>query len=197
MHAATAKGVVAHEKAFIGKRVAILVSDGFRASWSSRDPRRALEDEVPAVTEIVGQIPVERAVVKAWKHTDWGRTLKVDVPLKQVHADRYDALLAQSGGVTSPDRLRLEPEAIAFIRKFGDADKPIAAICHGPWTLIDAGLVVGKTMTSWPSLRTDLRNGGANWIDEDSRFRDRERRKGRVAFGRRDQGLRDRGSPRG
>lgn len=146
----------------IGKRVAILVSDGFEQAELT-DPRVALEDE-GAVTEIVS--PVESAVVNAWKHRDWGRAFKVDVPLKRVHADRYEALLLP-GGVMNPDRLRLEPEAIALVRKFGDADKPIAAICHGPWTLIDAGLVVAKMMTSWPSLRTDLRNAGANWVDEE------------------------------
>jgi protease I len=144
-----------------GKRVAILVADGFE-QVELTDPRVALEDD-GAETQIVS--PAGK-LVKAWKTTDWGRSLRVDVPLDEADAARYDALLLP-GGVMNPDKLRLLPKAIAFIRAFGAAGKPIAAICHGPWTLIDAGLVHGMRMTSWPSLKHDLRNAGATWVDEE------------------------------
>jgi protease I len=144
-----------------GKRIAILVADGFE-QVELTEPRVALEDD-GAETQVVSPA---RKLVKAWKSTDWGRSLKVDVALDDADAARYDALLLP-GGVMNPDKLRLAPKAIAFIRAFGAAGKPIAAICHGPWTLIDAGLVHGKRMTSWPSLRTDLRNAGATWVDEE------------------------------
>ncbi len=148
-------------KKLSGKRVAILVADGFEQVELTR-PRTAFEDE-GAVTEIVSPV---RGRVRGWKFTDWGRRLRVDVPLEDASPERYDALLLP-GGVINPDRLRLHPRAIALVRAFGDAGKPIFAICHGPWTLIDAGLVRGKTMTSWPSLRTDLVNAGASWIDRE------------------------------
>jgi deglycase len=144
-----------------GKRIAILVADGFE-QVELTDPRVALEDD-GAETQVVS--PAGK-LVKGWKSTDWGRSVKVDVALDDADAGRYDALLLP-GGVMNPDKLRLAPKAIAFIRAFGAAGKPIAAICHGPWTLIDAGLVHGKRMTSWPSLRTDLRNAGATWVDEE------------------------------
>jgi protease I len=144
-----------------GKRVAILVCDGFEQSELT-EPRTALEDE-GAACDIVS--PAGKRV-KGWKHGDWGKAMKVDVPLAAAAPGRYDALLLP-GGVMNPDKLRLIPEAIAFIRAFILAGKPIAAICHGPWTLIDAGYVKGKTMTSWPSLRTDLVNAGANWVDKE------------------------------
>jgi protease I len=144
-----------------GKRVAILVTDGFE-QVELTDPRVALEDD-GAETQIVSPA---RKLVKAWKTTDWGRSLRVDVALDEADAARYDALLLP-GGVMNPDKLRLLPKAIAFIRAFGATGKPIAAICHGPWTLIDAGLVHGKRMTSWPSLKHDLRNAGATWVDEE------------------------------
>jgi protease I len=144
-----------------GKRVAILVADGFEQVELTQ-PRVALEDD-GAETLVVSAAGKR---VKAWKSTDWGTTVKVDVALEDADPTRYDALLLP-GGVMNPDKLRLDPRAIAFIRAFGAAGKPIAAICHGPWTLIDAGLVHGKRMTSWPTLRTDLRNAGATWVDEE------------------------------
>jgi protease I len=145
-----------------GKRVAILVCDGFE-QVELTEPRLALEDE-GAQTEVVSPSPGR--VVRAWKTTDWGKRIRVDVPLARADVNRYDALLLP-GGVINPDRLRLHPEAIEFIRAFAIAGLPIAAICHGPWTLIDADCVRGKTMTSWPSLKTDLRNAGARWVDEE------------------------------
>jgi protease I len=144
-----------------GKRVAILVCDGFEQSELTV-PRVALEDD-GALTEIVSPSGVR---VKGWKHADWGATFKVDVPLEEADAGRYDALLLP-GGAMNPDKLRLYPRAIAFVRAFADAGKPIAAICHAPWTLIEAGVARGRRLTSWPSLRTDLRNAGASWVDEE------------------------------
>jgi protease I len=145
----------------IGKRVAVLVCSGFEQA-ELIEPRTALEDE-GAIVDVVSP---EAARVRAWKMTDWGRSIRVDVPLAEANANRYDALLLP-GGVMNPDRLRLVPAALAFVRAFAEAGKPIAAICHGPWTLIDAGLVRGKKMTSWPSLQTDLRNAGATWVDQE------------------------------
>jgi protease I len=144
-----------------GKRVAILVADGFE-QVELIDPRVALEDE-GAETQIVS--PAGK-FVKGWKSTDWGRELKVDVALEDADATLFDALLLP-GGVMNPDKLRMAPKAVAFVRAFGAGGKPIAAICHGPWTLIDAGLVHGKRLTSWPSLKQDLRNAGGSWVDEE------------------------------
>jgi protease I len=144
-----------------GKRVAILVADGFEQVELTQ-PRVALEDDGAETLVVSGA----GKRVKAWKSTDWGTSVKVDVALEDADPTRYDALLLP-GGVMNPDKLRLDPRAIAFIRAFGAAGKPIAAICHGPWTLIDAGLVHGKRMTSWPTLRADLRNAGATWVDEE------------------------------
>ncbi|HZU82632.1 MAG TPA: type 1 glutamine amidotransferase domain-containing protein [Polyangiaceae bacterium] len=142
-----------------GKRVAALVCEGFE-QVELMDPRTALEDEGARV-DVVSPAPRR---VRAWKFTDWGKAVRVDVRLEHADARSYDALLLP-GGVINPDKLRLHHEAIRFIRKFVEADKPIAAICHGPWTLINADHVRGKTMTSWPSLEVDLRNAGANWVD--------------------------------
>ena len=143
-----------------GKKVAILVTDGFE-QVELTEPRKAL-DQAGAKTEVVSPA---RGQVKGWNHTEWGDQLPVDVPLQQAKADNYDALLLP-GGVMNPDHLRMNPDAVRFVKSFVDAGKPIAAICHGPWTLIEAGGVRGKKMTSWPSLQTDLRNAGANWVDQ-------------------------------
>ena len=144
-----------------GKKVAILVTNGFEETELT-SPKEALED-AGAETQIVS--PAEKKV-RSWAETDWGSKFKVDVPLNQANAADYDALLLP-GGVMNPDHLRLEPKAISFIREFFDAGKPVAAICHGPWTLIDAGVVKGRRMTSYPSIKTDLKNAGANWVDEE------------------------------
>lgn len=142
-----------------GKRVAILAADGFEQS-ELEEPKKALE-AAGAKAEIVSPA---KGKVKGWKHTDWGDALPVDVPLDSARADDYDALVLP-GGVMNPDKLRGMPKAIEFVRSFVQAKKPIAAICHGPWTLIDAGAVRGRQMTSWPTLRTDLENAGARWTD--------------------------------
>lgn len=149
------------EKRIEGIRVAILATNGFEQS-ELLDPKEALE-KAGAETEIVSPEPDS---IRAWKHDDWGKRVDVDAALPQADADRYDALLLP-GGVMNPDRLRMNPAAVAFVRKFVEAGKPIAAICHGPWTLIEAGAVRGRRMTSWPSLRTDLKNAGADWVDEE------------------------------
>jgi len=125
-------------------------------------PKEALED-AGAETQIVS--PAERKV-RGWDESDWGSKFKVDVSLGEANAADYDALLLP-GGVMNPDHLRLEPKAIHFIREFFAAGKPVGAICHGPWTLIDAGVASGRRMTSYPSLKTDLKNAGAEWVDEE------------------------------
>ena len=143
------------------KKVAILVADGFEQQ-ELVDPRAAL-DEAGAQTMIVS--PVE-GQVEGWNHYDKGDKFDVDVPLAEANADDFDALLLP-GGVANPDQLRTQPEAVSFIKSFFDAGKPVAVICHGPWTLIEAGVVKGRTITSWPSVKTDLINAGANWVDEE------------------------------
>jgi protease I len=142
-----------------GMKVAILVADGFE-QVEMTEPRKAL-DAAGAHTQIVS--PVD-ASVRGWKHHDPADSFTVDVPLKSANAEDFDALLLP-GGVVNPDTLRIDEQAVAFVRAFVEAGKPIAAICHGPWTLIDAGGVKGRKMTSWPSLRVDLQNAGAQWSD--------------------------------
>jgi protease I len=142
-------------------KVAILVENGFE-QVELTEPREALE-KAGARTQIVSPAGDE---VKGWQHTEWGDLFPVDVALDDADAEDFDALLLP-GGVMNPDKLRLNPRAIAFIKKFFDAGKPVAAICHGPWTIIDAGHAQGRTMTSWPSIRTDLMNAGALWVDEE------------------------------
>jgi protease I len=143
-----------------GKRVAILVTDGFE-QVELTGPKEALE-KAGAETDIVSPAGEK---VKGWDMTDWGKSFRVDVPLKKARADEYDALLLP-GGVMNPDKLRMDAKAVQFTREFFDAGKPIAAICHGPWTLINAGVVEGRRMTSWPSVKIDLQNAGADWVDE-------------------------------
>ena len=141
-------------------KVAILATDGFEQVELTR-PREAL-DNAGAETRVVAPKPGQ---IRGWQTTDWGDSVKVDLALADARAEDFDALLLP-GGVMNPDKLRLDDKAIAFIKAFVDAGKPIAAICHGPWTLINAGAVKGRRMTSWPSLQTDLNNAGANWVDE-------------------------------
>ncbi len=104
--------------------------------------------------------------VKGWSHDQWGEQVKVDVALDATNVDDYDALVLP-GGVMNPDSLRTNKAAVAFVKAFFDAGKPVAAICHGPWTVLEAGAAKGRKMTSWPSLRTDLTNAGATWVDEE------------------------------
>ena len=104
--------------------------------------------------------------MKSWRFTEWGTELPVDVPLNNATIDQFDALLLP-GGVISPDKLRMQPEAVNFVKSFFDAGKPVAAICHGPWTIIEAGHARGRKIASWPSLKTDIRNAGAEWVDQE------------------------------
>jgi protease I len=143
-----------------GRKVAILATTGFEQSELQK-PKQLLE-EAGAATVVIA--PGDKASIKGWNHTDWGQEVRVDLPLSKAHAGDYDALVLP-GGVINPDKLRLHEEAIEFIRDFGDTGRPLAAICHGPWTLINAGLVDGRQVTSWPSLRADLENAGAQWED--------------------------------
>jgi len=151
---------VASEAQLNGMKVAILVADGFE-QVELTEPRQAL-DEAGAKTRIVSPVAGQ---VQGWKHYDKADKFKVDVPLDRAAADEFDALLLP-GGVANPDQLRVNPRAVAFVKAFFDASKPVAAICHAPWTLIEAGVVDGRKVTSWPSLKSDLTNAGATWTDE-------------------------------
>jgi protease I len=144
-----------------GKKIAILVDNGFE-QVEMTEPRKALE-EAGAGTDLVS--PQARQV-KGWNHTDWGEQFPVDVPLSSADPEDYDALVLP-GGVMNPDHLRQNTQAVDFVRAFVQSGKPIAAICHGPWTLIEAGAVKGREMTSYPSIRTDLKNAGARWVDRE------------------------------
>ncbi len=142
-----------------GRKVAVLATDGFE-QVELTEPVKALKQakaDVVVIAPRVGQI-------QGMNHHDKGDKLTVDHDLGSVSPDRFDALVLP-GGVANPDELRMNPKAVAFVRHFVDSRKPIAAICHGPWTLIEAGGVKGRKLTSWPSLQTDLRNAGANWED--------------------------------
>jgi protease I len=144
-----------------GKKVAILVADGFE-QVEMTEPRKALE-EAGARTQLISP---SAGKVKGWQHTEWGDEFPVDLPLDQARPADYDALLLP-GGVMNPDKLRMIPQAVQFVKAFFDAGKPVASICHGPWTLVEAGVVRGKTLTSWPSLKTDIRNAGGHWVDQE------------------------------
>ena len=144
-----------------GCRVAAVVTDGFEQVELTK-PKKALEAE-GAEVEVIAP---KGGRVRGWDSRDWGAEIAVDSTLANASAEDYDALLLP-GGVMNPDKLRIDASAIAFIREFVKTHKPIAAICHGPWTLIDSGGVTGRTVTSWPSLKTDLRNAGAFWVDEE------------------------------
>lgn len=144
-----------------GKKIAILVADGFE-QVELMEPRKAL-NEAGAATKVIS--PANEKV-KGWNFKDWGQEVPVDIPLETAKPQDFDALMLP-GGVMNPDHLRMNPQAVEFVKHFTDSGKPVAAICHGPWTLIEAGAVRDRTMTSWPSLKTDLKNAGAKWIDSE------------------------------
>jgi len=146
----------------VGRHVAILATDGFEQSELT-EPKRLLE-KAGARADVIA--PGHAVSIKGWSGGDWGASVKVDKSLEETDVADYDALMLP-GGVMNPDKLRLEPKAIALIKAFDDAGKPVAAICHGPCTLIDAGLVKNRKVTSWPSLRKDLENAGARWEDSE------------------------------
>ena len=144
-----------------GKRVAALVAKGFE-EVELLDPLDALRS-AGAIVEVVSP---DSPTVRGWDHTEWGKEVPVDRALDEAQAEDYDALLLP-GGVMNPDRLRMNSKAVEFVKRFFDAGKPIAVICHGPWTLVEADVVRGLTMTSYPSIKTDLQNAGATWVDRE------------------------------
>lgn len=144
-----------------GLKVAILVADGFEQS-EMVEPKKALE-QAGAKTFIISPV---KGKVKGWQKKNWADEFPVDKDLNEAKAEDYDALLLP-GGVANPDNLRLNPVAVNFVKSFEKAHKPIAAICHGPWTLINAEAVKGKTLTSWGSIKADLINAGAKWVDKE------------------------------
>jgi protease I len=144
-----------------GKRVAILATDGVE-QIELTEPRQALKD--------AGARPVvvspKSGSIKAWQHDHWGDEIKVDMTLDDARADDFEALMLP-GGVMNPDQLRMDRKAVQFVKDFYAAGKPIAAICHGPWLLVEADVVQGRSLTSWPSLQTDIRNAGGDWVDRE------------------------------
>lgn len=144
----------------INKRVAILAADGFEQS-ELEEPMCALE-KVGADVCIVSP---NSGRIQGMKHLEKGDEFEVDMPLARARASDFDALLIP-GGLANPDTLRSTREAVDFVKQFADAGKPIASICHGPWVLIEAGIVNGRRMTSWPAIQTDIRNAGGDWVDE-------------------------------
>lgn len=145
-----------------GKKVAILATEGFE-QVELVDPKGAFETG-GATTEVISLKPGE---IKGWKFTEWGDSIAVDKTVDEARVEDYDLLLLP-GGVQNPDKLRQHPGAVAFAKAFIESGKPVGAICHAAWTLIEADVVRGKTMTSWPSLKTDLKNAGADWVDEET-----------------------------
>lgn len=143
-----------------GKKIAILATDGFE-QVELLEPKKALED-AGATTHVISP---KAGQIRAWKFTEWSDNVQVDKTLDQAKPSDYDALLLP-GGVINPDKLRIEPKAVAFVKEFAASNKPIAAICHGPWMLVETGAVKGKKVTSWPSLKTDITNAGGRWTDE-------------------------------
>jgi len=144
-----------------GLKVAILATDGFEQS-ELFEPKKALE-EAGASIAIVS---LKSGEIKGWNEKNWGDSVAVDLTVDEASAEDFDALQLP-GGVMNPDKLRMNEKAVNFVKSFFDAGKPVAAICHAPWTLVEAGVVKGKTVTSWASLRTDLENAGAKWVDQE------------------------------
>jgi protease I len=144
-----------------GKMIAIVATDGFE-QVELTEPKKALE-EAGATVHVISPKPGQ---IKGWNHTDWGENTKVDKTLDEAKPADYDGLVLP-GGQINPDNLRIEPKAVAFVTEFFNSGKPIGAICHGPWLLVEAGVVKRRTLTSWPSVRTDVRNAGGHWVDEE------------------------------
>ena len=144
-----------------GKKIAFLATTGVE-EVEYTEPRKAVE-QAGAQAELIS---LEPGKIQAWNHFDHADTFPVDKTVDQANAADYDALVLP-GGVANPDQLRVNPQAVSFVRAFFESAKPVGVICHGPWTLIEADVVRGRTITSWPSLATDLRNAGANWVDEE------------------------------
>jgi protease I len=145
-----------------GKKVAFLMANEGVEQVELTEPLRAVR-EAGADADLLAP---EAGLIQAFNHLDKGDRFEVDSAVGDADADEYDALVLP-GGVANPDQLRTKEEALGFVRAFFAAGKPVGAICHGPWTLVDAGVVSGRTLTSWPSLKTDLGNAGAEWVDEE------------------------------
>lgn len=144
-----------------GKHVAILATDGFEQR-ELLEPRAALE----AAGARTSVISLKDGKIKGWNHDKWGEEVSVDLTVDRARSANFDALLLP-GGVMSPDRLRQDEKAVEFVREFFLAGKPVAAICHAPWLLVEAGVVRERMLTSWPSLKTDIRNAGGHWTDRE------------------------------
>jgi protease I len=148
-------------KSIKGRKIAILATDGYE-QVELTDPKRDLE-KAGAKVDVLSIKPGQ---IRGWDKTDWGKSVKVDHLVNDVRPTDYDALVLP-GGQINPDKLRTDRNAVAFIKQFVESGKPVAAICHGPWGLIEADVVKGKTVTSWPSIHTDLKNAGAKWVDKE------------------------------
>ncbi|MEW9854041.1 type 1 glutamine amidotransferase domain-containing protein [Novosphingobium sp. M1R2S20] len=142
-------------------KVLILATDGFEQSELT-EPKKALED-AGIQTAVASR---ESGQIRGWNHTDWGESVSVDLTLDQVKAEDYDAIMLP-GGQINPDKLRMEEKAVSLVKRFAESGKPVAAICHGPWLLVEADVVKNRKVTSWPSIRTDLRNAGADVVDQE------------------------------
>jgi protease I len=151
-----------NERDLTGKKVAILATDGFEQDelFSPLEALRKANADVKVVS------PSKEGKIRGWDHTDWGKKVKVDLPLDQARPEDFDALVLP-GGVINPDQLRREPAAVQFVKSFFQAGKPVAAICHGPQLLIEAEVVRGRKLTSFSSIKTDLKNAGAEWVDQE------------------------------
>jgi protease I len=149
------------DKQLNGMKVAILATDGVEQVELLK-PRQALND-AGAETKVVS---LKSGKIKGWNHTEWGEQIPVDIELSNANPQDFDALLLP-GGVQNPDKLRMEPKAVQFVKAFFQSGKPVAAICHAPWMILEAGQAKGLKITSWPSLKTDLKNAGAEWVDEE------------------------------
>jgi protease I len=146
----------------MANRILILATDGFEQAELT-EPKRLLEE---AGHEVLVASP-EDGSIQGWDVDDWGEDVDVDLSLDEAGVDDFDALLLP-GGQINPDKLRMEDKAAALVKAFVDSGKPVAAICHGPWLLVEADVLRGRTVTSWPSIRTDLKNAGANVVDQEA-----------------------------
>jgi protease I len=149
------------DKQLQGLKVAILATDGVEQVELLK-PREALNN-AGADTKVISPKPGK---IKGWNHTDWGEQIPVDMELNNANPQDFDALLLP-GGAMNPDKLRMDPKAVQFVKSFFQSGKPVAAICHAPWTIIEAGEAKGRRIASWPSVKTDLKNAGAEWVDEE------------------------------